>query len=617
MKRILRIETNFKGAPAVLDLAPCMLILGSGKSGKTRFRDAFQVAMTGKHPGRSHQSQLFEALAPPDAESIYARIYAENGGAANFLAGPKVEGKVQRSVSGWFCDLRDSDIQRAFPAESAGEIFAYGKDRSRRVVMSRWGVLSRGIRQPEMDAEDEAFWKEAIEATRAQLAADQGAEEQLILLTKWFAAEQKRAKKEYDAANSGEEAEIEEAAGAEMIPQLEKNLASARAWQRYQPLIDQISKAKADLVECRALIATAESVAMQAGADADQAAGVPFVPPPGAQAGITPAQAQASIAQAEQRIAVSTNLLHLVNELAAQGHKHCPLCDQAADLKGIGARGAARIDARKADLQKLRERLRSETVALSEAKAQHDAAVGRAQQAARAASMKVTNLRGQEDALVRSLTQLQQAIDAVGGTPYRGPPLEVVERQLDTIKAAVASAEKAKIQRLEARRWKKREDLAKWCLSKAQDMLARSIRAAIGSAESEVNAFAPPEVQVRLDPDDYNWTAVGQDGRAHDRHLMCGTERASTILALAAAWSMPLGILWIDDDDLRGIDPAVRRSHLLRLEEMVKEGKLAQVIVLTCWPQQLPDWPTYDADVAANSADEASAPAALIEGSIA
>ena len=605
MKRITRIETNFKGAPAVLDLAPCTLILGSGKSGKTRFRDAFQVAMTGKHPGRSHQSQLFEALAPAGAETIYARVFAEEGGVAHFLAGPKVEGKVHRALEGWLRDLRESDIQRAFPAESAGEIFSYGKDRSRRVVMSRWGVLAKGIRQPEMDEEDNTFWKEAIEATRAQLAADQGAEEQLILLTKWFSAEAKRAKKEYDAANAGEDAEIEEAAGTEMIPQLEANVVAARTWQRYQPLIDQVNKAKGDLVACRSAIQLAKTEHAHASADADQAAGTPFVPPPGAEGAMTPAQAQATIAQVEARIALSTQLLHLVGELAAQGHKQCPLCDQPANLKDIGTKGAARVGARKDELRNLRARLGAQTAALHDAQVQHETAIGRARQAERAAATKLMNLQGQESALLRTIEQLEASIAAVGGTPYRGPPLEVVERQLDTIKASAAAAEKAKIQRLEARRWKKREDLAKWCLSKTQDMLARSIRSAIGAAEAEVNAFAPPEVQIRLDPDDYNWTAIGLDGRPHDRHFMCGTERAATVLALAAAWSMPLGVLWLDDDDLRGLDPEVRRSHLLRLEQMVQEGRLAQVIVLTCWPQRLPDWPTYHA--AESPADETQA----------
>lgn len=599
MKRILRIETNFKGAPAVLELAPCTKIIGSGKSGKTRFRDAFMVAMTGKHPGRSHPSQLFEALAPPGAEHIYANVIAEDGAAARFIAGPKIEGKVQRSVEGWFRDLKESDIQRAFPAESAGEIFAYGKDRSRRVVMSRWGVLAKGIRQPEMDEEDLPFWKEAIEATQAQLAADQGAEEQLLLLTKWFAAEAKRAKKEYDAANAGENAEVEDAAGAEMIPQLEANLVAARAWQKHQPLTDQLNRLRGEVAACTAALETARAVLMHVEADTDQVLAEPFVAPPASQSTMSPAQAQAIIAQAEHRIGVSMNLLALVKELHGQGSKTCPLCDQPTDLGAIAGRGSAKIAGRQADLVKLREKLREETSAITSARAEYEAVRGRAQMALQQARAKVANLEGQQAALARSVAQAEAALAGVGDKPYRGPPLEVVEKQLDTIRASVAAADKAKAQRLAARRWKKREDLAKWCLSKTQDMLVRSIRSAIGSAEAEINAFAPEQVQVRLDPDDYNWTALGIDGRAHDRHLMCGTERAATVLALAAAWSMPLGILWIDDDDLRGIDPEVRYSHLMRLESLVKEGRLAQVVVLSCWPQHLPDWPQYDADASA------------------
>lgn len=587
MKRFTLLETNFKGAPALLELHPCMAIVGAGRSGKTRFRDAFMVAMTGRHPARTHSSQLFEALAAEGAQEIYARLYAGPKDAPSasviFRAGPSVPKKAERFVTGWMQDIAEDDVLRAFPYDSAGAIFEYGKDRTRRVLFQRWGALKNGVTPPKgLDESDLALWREAFEAVKTDSASDIGAEDFLVDMQKWFSREAKAANAAAGRADDDEGEEIEEAAGAEMLPMLEAQLVEAKLFESFEGHHNELARLRQEV----AVLRTQQQPA------AEEEAAKPLVLPP--KPVEPPAPAPVVQAVFDEALLTRTEILvQLVRTNYEAKHSNCPLCGAATELKDLLNRGEARVRA-------LREQRDQTKMAQTQARAPAVSSVTREWEetcrrlaaAHRAANDRAIALRAQISYLETRIEQLEKILEA--SPSYEGPKAALIQQQLDAVRATIVAAQAAQEHRLAARKARKRAQIAKDLEAKTKVTLDKCVKSAILLAEEAINKFAPEDIKISVNTADYAWEATGEDGRPHDRFLMCGTERAATVLALASAWSQPLGILWIDDDDLRGLDAKVMLKQFDRLERAVADGLLNQVVVLSNRPHEMPShWPKH------------------------
>jgi hypothetical protein len=139
--------------------------------------------------------------------------------------------------------------------------------------------------------------------------------------------------------------------------------------------------------------------------------------------------------------------------------------------------------------------------------------------------------------------------------------------------------------------------IAKVLEKEAETLLQNLLQQVAVGAETAVNKYMPVGFTAKLDLSGggCEWRSIGADGRPHNRHTMCGAEKASLLVALALAWTegAPARFLTLDDEDLGPFhsSPENLQALLTKIKEAVDTGALTQAMVCGVRKDEVPaDW---------------------------
>lgn len=596
-KYYTRLQANVK-VPIDTELQPLNMFVGGNKQGKTAGIEAAVLAQTGRLPGLVHGKDV-TSFVPKGVKKITAKL--SNGNlSTEFSAASGKKLPVEPAQSEALRDLVGG-AEHIIPSVSLRDLLGKSAAKSREAIMHRFGKIKTISVPKGFNEEQIAFWIEAV-ADVAEVSAEGEADSVLAAATtakapaeilaglqSWFDSAQRKAS---GAANNKEkELDVlqdvhDDAAGAELIPQLEQQRDVARIHEHQASNRVALQSAHMQMEElqprAQEIIRTYEDaevdIKLLTRARADAAAEIEEIRV-GAQ-GILKNEADAKALLDRAQSAFS-----LVTRCAGAEVDNCPFCASSGiDWDTRVAAISALVDARAATYIAAENAAASITARISSVEESLAADEKEAQDKYTGAQQAREALRAQAQALKTQIVALEGAIG--DASAYDGPSVADLDQQILRYRAAEGQRMSAERMDLDVRELRTRAEMAKTLKTEAKKMLAAALRKTKKAAEKAVNTHMPEGFQASLSISDTvcQWQVIGTDGRAHNRHTMCGSEKATIIVALALAWTedAPLRILTLDDNDLAMLEPENLTAMLQRIEELHAEGKIDQVF--SAWP---------------------------------
>lgn len=551
MQAFNKLVTNIKGASDIV-LAPTTAITGPNYSGKTSLIDTIRLAATGKHPVGAAASALAE-LAPPDTDLLYAELHSPEGALCWDMR--FVDGRPRKSSGvtsqGVFADWTEAQRNSILVFDSLGTLRQtngkfVGADLMRRAVMNRFGTLTETPRPRGLNPKQKALWDEAASAAKGDPS------EQLVQIQAWLKSAVKSrgdAAKHKESVIQGIRSHTQEVGGAEQLPDLEEQLATARLAAMgadARENIESLTQECADILGRIESLESCEDMKMVI------------------------ALAEQDKREAEEALTRGRALEMLMGR--AEGS--CPCCGtEGVDLDAIRAALQAGITRREAQVE----------------------------QATRMMSEARSNMSTAEADQLRSLLKVKEASLAryrsieAEAPEWTGPSAEELSRQIDLIKMATEFRRQLNQETEVMHRLLDEQATAKLLASEAARMLTDYVHKTKTAAEEGVNRFMPAgfAAELRVTDTVCEWRMLGADNRSHKLGAFSGSEAGALLTSLALAWSVdaPYRLLVLDDVDLGVYDP--RNLHLLlaKLKTAVIGGLIDQVIVAWNRPDEIPpDW---------------------------
>lgn len=175
---------------------------------------------------------------------------------------------------------------------------------------------------------------------------------------------------------------------------------------------------------------------------------------------------------------------------------------------------------------------------------------------------------------------------------YTGLDADTLRETIATIRTATTIQARLQTDTKEMHRLQRSAEACKVLERESAKLLKGLLTNVADRAEDAVNRYMPEGFRAKLVVTDkaVEWRVIGQDGHAHKRGGMSGSEYGSLVVAVACAWTegSPLRVVLLDDIDLGPFDPDNIGTLLEALGTAVDRGDLTQVIV--CWsrPNEIP-----------------------------
>jgi len=598
--RFDRLNANVK-VPITAELGPLNIFVGGNRKGKSAGIEAVRLAWTGKLPGLVHGKDVVE-FTPDGVKHLSTEL--SNG--AHTAAYSAEAGKKLPGAPTFSPDLaqRVSGYEHVLPSVSLRDLLSKSAEKARETIMTRFGGLKTIPVPKALDEQQLNLWCEAIAAVagvQSLVSADaliasaieqKPAAEILAGMQGWF----DRAQRAANTEANGKERDLETArdiafdlAGVELLPELEAQRDKARAFEQQasnraslvvaeQQMADIQPRAEAIIAECEA--AEADLTRLQ---EARDRAGVV------AEKILADAQQMLDEAAEEQdkyqRALDAHALLERVMGQPDPAATPCPFCatcgiDWTARIAQVQALVAIRKNNAEASAYNADVKRKEAQTAVDESA-----------QLVATAQQRVATAQHDRAKLKTEAHRVEASIDALRGAlgdmaDYAGPASAEIETQIGQLRNAEASRMNLERMETDVRVLRRRADTAKTLKTEAKKAMTAALRKTKKRAETAVNKYMPDGFAARLALSDKQceWRIVGDDDRAHSRHTMCGSEKASIIVALALAWTedAPTRMLLLDDEDLAMLEPDNLQAMLQQIEARVADGTVDQVFA--AWP---------------------------------
>lgn len=599
-----QVSSNVKGFKGELAIASCTAFVGENETGKTGVLDAVRLALTGKHPAGLPE------LIPEKAESLFALVKGPSGSSTFSI--PKKNLKSKKldppSRKGDLGEFTDEDLEHVMPTVSIGDMLeGWGATRTRSAVVTRFVSLP-GVPTPKaMSDAQESLWEKALSELTTNAEGDDvrfDPTDVLAGVRKWMHSLQLRKSSEKKHLE-GQITELklqvtEEAAGDELIPDLEGKLTQAHKWEaqasnresleqqghvfethkteatrlndRTTALDDQKGKLDELEVKIAAIINDSQEIA---------------------------GEQQAEEAQLAEKFTRGKVVQSLLDAMVKHDVLQCPVCFHKNDKPHIETRAkdmAALVKERQEDHEMTRRDLQVTLKGIAE----REAEVLRAKQAHANATI---TLDGDKAALRTKANACKTTIDAlksaVSDVEYIGPSSAQLEGQIDDLRSADAKKRNLESLNTQLAETTATHEAATKLKAEAQHLLQETLEQIQGTAEGAVNKYMPAGFQAKLDLEGTNceWRAVSKrDGRAHGKSAS-GAQRCALVIALALAWTedAPLRILLVDDKELHGFSKTNVLAFLTMVKQRIDAGDLTQAFVAWSRADEIPDdWMTVE-----------------------
>lgn len=593
-KHYTRLQANVK-VPIDTELEPLNMFVGGNKQGKTAGIEAAILAQTGRLPGLVHGKDV-SSFVPKGDRKITAKLYNESM-STEFTAasGKKLPAEPAQSES-----LREliQDAQHIIPSVSLRDLLGKSAAKSREAIMHRFGNIKKITIPKGFNDEQKAFWLEAVADVAGVEVSDNtliaaceamAPAEILAGLQSWFDSAQRKS----NGAANNKEKELDalqdvhdDAAGAELIPQLEAQRDAARIHEHQATNRAALAAAQLQLEELQPR--ATEVIAAYEEAES----GIKILTRVKDQIDSEIAEIRESSAgllsaeeNAKALLERAQAAFDLVDRCKGANVDSCPFCASSdIDWETRHAAIATLLSARTANYEAAKQEAASVIARIQEAEAVYAQDEADAHEAFDKAKRDRELLKAQASALKAQIAALETAMGEA--TSYDGPSVAELDQQILKYRAAEGQRMSAERMDLDVRELRARADMSKTLKTEAKKMLAAALRKTKKAAEKAVNAHMPEGFKAVLHLSDTvcEWQVEGTDGRAHNRHTMCGSEKATIIVALALAWTQdaPLRILTLDDNDLAMLEPENLTAMLDRIEALHAEGKIDQVF--SAWP---------------------------------
>lgn len=539
MVHFTHLKANIKAATE-LELEPCTCIVGANTAGKSSVLDTIRLALTGKHPIGGHPSDLAQLAAEPNPDKIFASLTGPKGSVGwvmSFEEGKPKKPKPPRRT-GIFETFTEATIQQCLVLDHRTTL-AFGAERMRRAVMTRFGELA-AIRAPRgLNAAQQAAWD------RAAMQTDGGEpSEQLVALEKHFKTEARifgdQAKTKENLLESMR-AQTQDKSNPELLSQLLKRIDKLEQYQIANEKIDRAQRLQRNVSQLQDQI--------------DE------------QPRIDTAALDGEIGNLKQSIGIAESLLLLLKRAQTET---CPCC------------GATEFDP-EALKQNVEERLSIRQNELSDAESRRKTLL---------AGQSVDVLTQQID---RAKVELSLLDDFVGRQFEDTSELPNLRQQVIALKHAELTRKNLAVEEANLHNLLDEQATAKLLGQQVSSMLRNYLQTVQAKAEEAVNKFMPSGFRATLHLADNacEWKMVGADGRPHSAGAYSGSEGGSLLIAMAQAWAegAPYRLVLLDDVDLGVFDPKNLRNVFAKFKESVEAGHLDQVVMVWNRPDEVPpDW---------------------------
>lgn len=548
MQPFEKLITNVKGPRTEYDLAPCTVIVGPNRAGKSTILDTIRLALTGKHPVGPHPVNLAH-LAPPDAKQLFAELHARDGSLAwrmDFDTSGKARKSKGVAAQGAWSTV-SSELRGQSLVLDCGDLAGFGTERMRRAVMERFGDLDElpspgALNQKQLDV-----WQAAVDACPNGTPS-----ERLARMQQWFKS---------TAKAKGDDAKLKastietlrgytaEVGGADVLAQLESQLELAREHERAVDDIARRDTLRSQLDDINTAIALLEQV------DVTQVR-----------------ETLQQLAQRKTEVNARLTKARALADLFARADSGCPCCgNTGVDVHEMRTALATAVADTQAELQRLSNEEQ--------------------QQLGQLPDKQLAELHRQREECQRNLERVEQVLPP----DYSGPSAEHLQKQVDMIRTAHDNKRRLDEESEAMHRLLDEQATAKLLQQHVTTLLGQHLQRVQVAAENAVNAYMPEPFATALNIDDSSceWLMVGADGRPHPSGAYSGSEGGSLAIARALAWGegAPFKLVLLDDVDLGVFDAERLAEVFAKFKKAVESKQLDQVIMAWNRPEEAPaDW---------------------------
>lgn len=585
-----------------LTLGKMTAVVGEEASYKSSIGIAARLALTGQYdPIGKLPSDLIKLAADP-LVGVHTTLSGPDGTAEWKLVVDPETGKPKRPSSphfeGRLGALTDDQRYCIIPTDSIRDLLknAKGERKHREALIRRFGGAWTDVPEPfALGLEEKAVWTEAVTTCKRKLAADASGDEILSALTEHFRLASGQLRREMTTLEQRVRQRRDEvsqrATSTELLPELEKQLAACRAYKtnaadhalraRVEETLSEIENditTKVEAFEHRKKAANKEIRAAQARfehADTDSE------------------HVMIALKDAYLLLGSAEANAKLFAKNAASGILRCPYCPYEHESVEVVAQVAHEFEQRittreKSLLQAEAAQVVSKTK-LAEAQRELDDA-----------RHVLVTIQATHDEGVRFLRekheeaakQLEAVDTRLSRAPkkYTGPAEEELQTRIDALRLGAQAKLDVEKEGLRLRSMEKEHAALKTLEKEAIEMQKRVMHAVATTASEAVSLGMLDGRQALLDPETCEWAVVGQDGHEHVWGAMCGTEKTSLLLGLAAAWTRgaPFRFPIFDDEDMVGLSDKGIRDFYARCETLVGRGDFTQVMIISNRPELVP-----------------------------
>lgn len=577
------------------DLAPLTFVCGPNRSYKTSIRQSIRLAaqrtltVQNKRTPLTAPSKLIKFAADPE-RGISISLQSASGNLTFRLPVNEETRKAKeaepRGVTNDFASLTEEDWQNAFPMDTVRQMLFMDARQARQAIVR---IFAQGFAvTPPLGLSD--LQKEMWNLGLSEIAQSDDPVESLSALAAW-AHEQKP--KKTRAANSREDslAPLKERAllsGQEVLPELEKKLADAKAWEATAADRSTRERLRDTWVEAdNRLKALASQVKhlKQSSSEQERLMEEMLV-----IASEKHHQAHALVADLEGRIEYGTRLGNDLRTRIEADRDECPfnhtvpLEQLRKDLTRIETtlkKRRAEFEVATLDFANLERANDGAEIALAEHRRDSKRDID-------AITMEMVRLEASKDANSKLITMIDERLKNAPAS-YQGQTAEDLEKRVRDLRGAASARQQYEDGMREVRRLHDESAACKVIEGQAHEIMQRVLKDSRETAENRINEFMPPafRAELNLEGEGCEFRVVGSDGEYHDASAS-GSEFGSLIVALASALPGRLKILDLDDHDLHPFDPENIAGLWAAIEHAVESGALTQAIVVHNRPDEAP-----------------------------
>lgn len=596
-KHFTHIESNVKEKISV-SLGPLTAISGEEASYKSAIGIAMRLALTGEYEAvGKHPSDLM-TLAEDALVGITVLLEGESGKAEWRLRVDQDSKKPKKPepphFEGPIAKLTEDERYRIIPTDSVRDLLknAKGEKKLRESMIRRFGGALTDIPEPfALLPEELEKWTSTVARLKRDLGLESTADTLLANLSEHFRLESGRIRREITPLEKliKEKRRVlaDAGVGGERLPEFERRLKLANERQLAVEDEKSLKSLETTLVEKKIEIANAKAEVEAGQQEFERLCEEQSAKSLAAQKVVD--EARDELGRGYRRLGSAETNVEVYTRYRTEGKTTCPYCsngptDIKASLEHFERQAKERLEA----IQKLERDVKQAESNINDVQMQDPTAKF---------LILLTDKEKAVWAIEKTIKQCEDAIEALkikGLLKFLEAPVENVEKlkaDIESIRSVNRARLELEKEGIKVRTLEKEYESLKTLEKEAEDMQKRVMISVAETASNEVSLGMTGGRRAVLDSKTLEWYVVRQDGEQFGPWgALCGTERTSLLLGLAAAWTRgsPLRIAIFDDEDMVGLSGKGLSDFYRQCEELYDKGDFSQVIVISNWPAHIP-----------------------------